>query len=42
MCYVAGWVIGAALNAQGKDGEKHHVDSALNHSFAAESKVGSW
>ena len=29
------------VRLQGLDGEKHHVHSALNPSFVAESKVGS-
>ena len=35
---VSDWVTGAT----GKYGEKHHVHSALNSSFVAESKVGNW
>ena len=38
---VPGWVTGAAPDVHGKDGEKHHVHSALNPSFVAESRVGS-
>ena len=30
------WVTGEAPDVQGKDGEKHHVHSALNPAFAAE------
>ena len=37
----SGCVIGAAVDVQGKDGEIHHVHSALNSSFVAESGVGS-
>ena len=37
---VFGWVTGAAPDVQGKDGEKHHIHSALNSSFVAESRVG--
>ena len=37
---VPGWVTGAESDVQGKDGENHHVHSALNHSYAAESRVG--
>ena len=33
---VPGWVTGAAPDVHGKDGEKHHVHSALNPSFVAE------
>ena len=36
---VAGWVTRAVPYLQGKDGEKHHVHSALNPSFVAESRV---
>ena len=32
---------GAVPYVQGKDGEKHHVHSALNQSFVAGSRVGS-
>ena len=35
-----GWVTGAAPDVQGKDGENHHIHSALNPSFVAESRVG--
>ena len=38
---VPGWVTGAALDVQEKDGEEHHVHTALNPSFVAESRVGS-
>ena len=32
-------VTGAASNVHGKDGEKHHVHSALNPSFVTESRM---
>ena len=38
---VSGWIPGAALGVHGKDGKKHHVDSVLNPSFVAESRVES-
>ena len=38
---VPGWVTGAAPDVQGKDGERHHVHSALHLSFVPESRVGS-
>ena len=38
LCYEFGWVTGLASDVQGKDGEKHHVHSALNRSFVAESR----
>ena len=38
---VSGWVTGAAPDVQGKNGEKHHVHSALNPSSVAGSRVGS-
>ena len=39
---IPGWITGAAPDVQGKDGEKHHVHSALNPPFVAENRVGSW
>ena len=36
-----GWLIGEAPDVQGKYGEKYHVDSTLNPSFVAESRVSS-
>ena len=35
------WVTGTAQDVQGKDGEKHHVHSAVNPSFVADSGVDS-
>ena len=37
---VPGWVKGAAPDMKGKDGEKHHVHSALIPSFLALSRMG--
>ena len=37
---VSGWVTGAAPDVHGEDGEKHHVHSALNPSFVAQSREG--
>ena len=35
---VPGWVTGMAPDVQVKDGEKHHVHSALNPSFVADNR----
>ena len=38
---ISDWVTGAVPDVQGKDGEEHHVQSSLNPSFIAKSRLGS-